>query len=129
MTAEGYVWKKLINPNNYSYIDLLNFWYREPARFDPRENIGVINNFGHDIYFSDERLIRRLRADSPIDIFEMERGYANFMDSTLDRYDWKVNVEKLNEHGYENAHGTRPYTYEHYKHLHDYINANDPCTL
>jgi len=124
MTAEGYVWKKLINPNDYNFHELLNLWYKEPPRYDPRENIGVINDFGHDIYFSDERLIRRLRADSPIDIFEMERGYVDFMESTLDRYDWKVNLKKLKEHGYENAHGTRPYKYEKYEHLHDYINQN-----
>lgn len=124
MTAEGTVWKRLINPNDLDFHNLLEFWYKGDIAYDNRENIGVINDFASDLYFSDERLIRRLRNLHPIEIQEERRGYVHFMDATLDRADWKVNLDKLNNHGYENAHGTRPYNAEDYKHLVEYIKNN-----
>ena len=124
MTAEGYVWKSFINPNGLDFHNLLEYYYKTPIKFDQRENIGVINDFAADLYFSDERLIRRLKDNVGVNVFEMQRGYVNFMDATIDRADWKVNKAKLDGHGYENAHGTRPYNEEDYKYLVDYINNN-----
>lgn len=124
MTAEGYIWKQLINPKGLGFHNLIESYWKTPIKFDKRENIGVINDFAADVYFSDERLIRRLRDENGAKIFEVQRGYANYMDSTLDRADWKVKEDKLFNHGYENAHGTRPYTEEEYVHLIKYIDLN-----
>jgi hypothetical protein len=125
MTAEGYLWKRFINPNDLEYSDLIRS-YRGKVMFDNRENIDIDLNFDADLYFSDERLIRRLRTVNPVPIFKQERGYTNFLEATIDRYDWKINQEKLDNHGYENAHGIRPYkTHEEkYLPLIDYINKN-----
>lgn len=108
MTAEGYIWKKFINPNNLRYVDLMNSYIKAPE-FDFRENILLQTDFDKDSYFSDERLIRRLINKNPVDKFELPRGYRDFMESTIDRYDWKVDLEKLDNHGYFNAHGIRPF--------------------
>lgn len=125
MTAEGHVWRKFINPNGLSYSELIHS-YRGPVKFDKRENIDIELDFSKDNYFSDERLIRRLRTINPILIFEQERGYRNFLDATIDRYQWVIDLEKLNTHGYQNAHGIRPYEFhkEKYLPLINYINNN-----
>lgn len=125
MTAEGYVWKNLINPKDLSYNDLIETFIGN-VQFDKREDIMIELDFAKDSYFSDERLIRRLRHENPVPIFEMRRGYNNFLDATLDRYAWDVNLEKLNNHVYQNAHGIRPYgnNVEEYKPLLQYIDKN-----
>lgn len=126
MTAEGWVWKKFINPNNITnHHDLLQS-YRGPTMFDKRENPDIELDFKNDKYFSDERLIRRLRAHYPVEIFQLERGYSDFLEATVDRYRWSIDMEKLNNHGYVNAHGIRPYQFhkEKYVPLLDYIDRN-----
>lgn len=125
MTAEGYVWKHFINPSNLTYSQLMEEWGKEP-KWDRRENINMVTNFAIDDYFSDERLIRRLTGENPVPKFEMERGYKDFMESTIDRYDWKVDIEKLNNHGYLNAHCIRPcgLYVEEFIPLFNYIKAN-----
>lgn len=125
MTAEGYLWKKFINPNDLSYPDLIDS-YKGMWKFDERENIEIVNDWDNDLYFSDERLLRRLIHFNPIPKIEMERGYTDFLASTIDRYNWSVSQEKLDEHGYLNAHGLRPYLRheEKYKPLLEYIEKN-----
>jgi hypothetical protein len=126
MTAEGYVWKKFINPIGFKdHEDILQH-YRGTTRFDPRENPDIKLDFKNDKYFSDERLIRRLRSVEPVDIFEMKRGYDDFLEATVDRYRWLIDLEKLKNHGYVNAHGIRPYEFhkEKYVPLMEYISNN-----
>jgi len=122
MTAEGHIWKTIINPEDKSFTQLQNHWNREPM-FDPREKIGQINDFAIDMYFSDERLLRRLIHENPIQKYEMKRGYKDVLESTLDRMDWKLDQEKLDNHQYVNAHCNRPYSrcVEEMKPLFDYI--------
>jgi hypothetical protein len=122
MTAEGDVWKTVINPNDLPLYDLLQTFIGN-VKFDRREDIMIPLDFAKDSYFSDERLIRRLRNENPVPVFEMQRGYSNFLDATLDRYAWDVNMEKLHNHVYQNAHGVRPYAnnVEEYKPLLAYI--------
>lgn len=125
MTAEGYVWKALINPSNLSYEELIEEWDR-PHVFDHRERISTKLDFSQDSYFSDERLIRRLNAERHVPKYEMPRGYTNYMESTLDRADWKLDQNKLDNHVYLNAHGLRPYSQykDKYEPLIKYINDN-----
>lgn len=123
MTAEGNIFKKLFNPNNLSYENLLNS-YRGNTMYDKRESIDLELNFAADNYFSDERLIRRLRTLNPVPIHEEKRGYSNFMVSTIDRMDWKIHEGKLFNHEYENAHCERPMKKEQIDKLIEYIDIN-----
>ena len=133
MTAEGNVWKQLINPHNKTYSELWDEWKNTPTMFDRRENPCIVTNWDKDDYFSDERLIRRLLHLNPVPKQEMERGYTNYLDATIDRHTfksnenfWEYDREKLKNHGYVNAHGIRPYSkyQKHYQLLIQYINDN-----
>lgn len=127
MTAEGYVWKQFINPTGFKYHTLIIQYLRMPVLFDKREDLMIPLDFTKDSYFSDERFIRKLLHYEPVPKFELRRGYDDFMTATLDRYDWKqFNQDKLNNHGYENAHGRRPYSKwkDDYVPLIEYINKN-----
>ena len=42
--------------------------------------------------------------------YEMARGYTDILAETLDRMAWKVDLQKLQNHGYLNAHCPRPYS-------------------
>lgn len=125
MTAEGYVWKKFINPNNATYNELMKEW-GGIVLYDRRENINIKLDFSKDDYFSDERLLRRLIEKNPVPKLELERGYKDFMETTIDRYKWYVDLGKLNKHGYVNAHCVRPYGLyaEEFVPLLDYIRRN-----
>lgn len=122
LTSEGYNFKKVFNPNNLDYENLMEWYYFTPVMFDVRENIGIINNFAKDLYFSDERLIRRLRQSAGVPVFEQPRGYANYLEATLDRAKWELNEMKLYEDKYVNAHCSRPADPRELEPLLDYIN-------
>ncbi len=129
MTAEGDTWKRLINPKGLGYWDLLESWLSLPIIFDKMEHLNHPQDWYNWKCFSDEKFLRKLRNEckNPPPIFEMERGYSDFMTATLDRADWKqFNQEKLDNHVYENAHGRRPYlTFkDDYVPLIKYINDN-----
>lgn len=126
MTAEGYIWKKFINPNNKTYEQLFEEWINTPTLYDKRENPSIPLDWDKDQYFSDERLLRRLIEYNPVDKFNMARGYDHYLASTVDRFRWVIEKDKLNNHEYFNAHGLRPYkSYEKdYQPLFDYINRN-----
>lgn len=126
MTAEGYVWKQFINPLGLDYPDLIGNYLSLPVMFDRREDLSIPLNLLADSYFSDERFLRKLMVLNPVEKFELERGYTNFMGATLDRYEWQIDFHKLNDHGYENAHGRRPYSKykDDYAPLADYIERN-----
>ena len=134
MTAEGWLWKQLINPDKKSYRELMDEWKGE-TMMDRREDICLKLDWAKDDYFSDERLLRRLMKQHGIAKQEMERGYADYLEATIDRHTWNKKSEmweydilKLKNGGYVNAHGIRPFKkYEkHYKPLIDYINTTYP---
>lgn len=133
MTAEGYVWRRLINPKGLSYHDLIHSW--TGYFYDVREKINIDqvqtkDGFKDDRYFSDERLIRRLLRENPVPIINIKRGYDNFLDATIDRAtvnsrtnEWKWDREKLFRGEYVNVHGARPVSTfkEDYKLIMEYI--------
>lgn len=123
MTAEGHVWKHFINPKDLSYEELIQT-FKRPTKFDHRENICTVLDFAIDSYFSDERLLRRLIYDNPVSKFELSRGYGHYLDATVDRAAWKIDPEKLRNHGYFNGHCSRPYRSEEMELLINYINEN-----
>lgn len=126
MTAEGYIWERFINPFRLDYPELIERYLEMPIMFDKREDLKIPLDLTKDSYFSDERFLRKLLTYSPVDKFEIERGYSDFMTATLDRYQWSIDYHKLNDHGYENAHGRRPYSEfkQDYAPLMDYIERN-----
>lgn len=126
MTAEGYIWERFINPFRLDYPELIQRYLEMPVMYDRREDFNIPLDLDSDSYFSDERFLRKLLTYSPVPKFEIERGYSDFMTATLDRFDWKIDYHKLNEHGYENAHGRRPYSQfkDDYAPLVDYIERN-----
>lgn len=126
MTAEGYIWKKFINPDNIENWQTLMESWRGPVMFEPHEDPMCVMDFANNIYFSDERLIRRLIHNHPVDKHELVRGYDDVMEATLDRGDWKVDIQKLMAHGYVNAHCGRPYDPRDHELLFRYIKDNYP---
>jgi len=131
MTAEGYIWKQFINPNDLKWKDLLIEWMEQPVYMDRREDPGIKLDWDKDDYFSDERLMRRLTHLNPVSKKELPRGYNDFLNDTIDRHTfdspnnyWNFDRDRLKYGRYVNAHGVRPYTdyEEHYQPLVDYIN-------
>lgn len=132
MTAEGWLWKRLINPKDLGTDDLLRSW-KDRAFYDHRENIMIETDYNNDKYFSDERLLKRFGVESPVPKLELKRGYDDYLEATIDRHtfnrknnEWEYDREKLKNHGYVNAHGVRPYKSheKHYGPLIQYINDN-----
>jgi len=135
MIAEGDTFKKFINPKNLPYDLLIRSW-KDKAQFDDRENINIWPHDSAkraDYYFSDERLLKRLIHENPVPKLEIQRGYDDYLEATIDRatFDkdknyWAFDRDKLKNHGYMNAHCVRPYLQhkEHFQPLFDYINAN-----
>lgn len=133
MTAEGHVWKQFINPRNLSYPDLIRSW-KDKARFDDRENINIWPDMvgtRQDYYFSDERLLRRLIFENPVPKLELQRGYDDYLEATIDRHTldketdvWNYDVDKLKRGGFVNVHGVRPFKkyLEQYKPIINFIN-------
>ena len=86
-TAEGYLFKRIINPENLSYTELINSW-KNLQVYDTNESI---NNkpdpfAGDNIYFSDESLLRvlmnRFREERLSMTTNVVRHVANI------HYDW-----------------------------------------
>lgn len=133
MTAEGYVWKKLINPKDLPYVELLQSW-KDKAQYDDRENINIWEpSVEKDYYFSDERLLRRLYHESPVPKIEIKRGYDNYLEATIDRHTlnketdiWEFDHQKLKDGKFVNAHCVRPFKKykDQFAPLFAYINRN-----
>jgi hypothetical protein len=115
MTAEGWIWKKFINPNGLQWHEVLRS-FKDKAFYDHRENIMIETDLKKDLYFSDERLIKRLLAENPVPKLELNRGYENHLEATIDRQTynevtdiWEFDVDKLRAGGYVNSHCVRPF--------------------
>lgn len=128
MTAEGYVFKRFINPYNYGFAELVKEWINGKILFDRRENMLIETDWAKDDYFSDERLLRRLMEIQRVPKFELRRGYAGtieaVLEATVDRYAWNIDIDKLKNHGYVNAHCCRPMDIEQIDPLREYIREN-----
>ncbi len=137
MTGEGYLWKRFINPANLTCHDLLRSW-KGKYFYDERENISIqhewdpsIGGFKNDLYFSDERLLKRLLVENPVPKLELQRGYSDYLDATIDRATakngiWNYDRVKLKAGGFVNAHCARPVSEyrEQIEPLTEYIKEN-----
>ena len=123
ITAEGYIWKEIINPYDLNTEELINSW-RETSVFDIKEDINQPPQI-----FSDESLIRVLLDRWTSKKFtDVERG-VNIQEDWIDRSWWMVDVDKLNKGEYVEANLLRPFSryWEHIKPVVKYICENtDP---
>jgi len=119
MCAEGYVFKKLYNPENKSLEDLLKD-LEGMKIFDSKEDIE-----NDPSLFSDESLNRALIHKSSLDVQHITRD-INIQSDWLDRSWWSLNMEKLRQGKYIEANLLRPWSnhseqirpiYEHLKNL------------
>ena len=94
-SGKGNVFKNIVNPNDYDYLDLLKTWSDIVDGIDGKENITNVPN-----HFSDESLLRYLivRSGSEDLINHISRSGRDFKyDFRLDRHwsDWNNQAEIL----------------------------------
>jgi len=100
ITAEGYTFKKLFNPNDQPYLSLFDYWKTL------KDEKGA--NIASDM-FSDEGLIAQLtKKDNPSFIQHIERGVTPAED-WIDRSNWRLDLEKLKSGGYVICNFMRPF--------------------
>lgn len=119
MCGEGYVFKKLYNPENKNLEDLLKDLVGMKI-FDHKEDI---QNTPHT--FSDESLNRALIYKNGVDVHHIKRD-IDIMNDWIDRSWWNLNLEKLTNGKYIEANLLRPWSnfsqeikpiYDHLKNL------------
>ena len=140
MTAEGHVWRQFINPKNLHYSQLLRSW-KDTAMFHDNENINIWPDMVGDrkeYYFSDEKLMKRLIYENPVPKLEIQRGYKDYLEATIDRHTynketdkWDFDTAKLLDGGYANCHAVRPFKKHEEKFIpmFEFINRNYPNNL
>lgn len=106
MTAEGDVWKALLNPQDLPYEELVKSWASRDHS-DPHTDITSLVYHERDDCFSCERFLRELRRENPVLEFHVERGYDVFKD-TLPRTGWHFDADRLWRGEYIESHMPRP---------------------
>lgn len=113
-TAKGTTWKEVINPNNLNYKDLFKSWF-DLRIHDHKEAIN--QPFSQ---FSDESLLRALISkwdnynnrfcyDHP-KCLKIERDdWKHMAQRRIDRGDWNLDKQKLNEGYYYDSQPLRPF--------------------
>jgi hypothetical protein len=116
MCAEGYVFKKLYNPQDKPLKELLDD-LSGSRMFDNKEDID-----GHP--FSDESLNRALISKNSVDMHHITRD-INISSDWLDRSWWGMNLEKLHSGKYIEANLLRPWSNytEKIKPVYDYLKS------
>lgn len=105
LTAEGSIFQQIMNPLNFSFEGLVE-WWKGFHIFDDKEDIKGPN-------FSDESLWRAmlfLWKPSSIKIRRVEGLLYPFSDRVIDRANWSFDLEKLYQGYYYSAHMLRPYS-------------------
>lgn len=102
MCAEGKIFKKLYNPENKEFSELLNS-LAGMQMFDSKEDI--MND-----PFSDESLNRALINKNGVDVCHITRDIDIHRD-WLDRSWWRLNMQRLVEGNYIEANLLRPWSY------------------
>lgn len=122
MCGEGYVFKKLYNPENKGFEELLND-LAGMQLFDYKEDID-------GDHFSDESLNRALIHKNKVDVQHITRD-INIHTDWIDRSWWGINKEKLVQGKYIEANLLRPWSNHSeqiapiYKHLLNLLNEKN----
>ena len=103
MSAEGYVFKEIYNPNDKSLDELFNSdVYKLSNVFDNKESITTIPSCWNEVSgFSDESLNRALISQwpgSPDRIYHVPRGFISRRD-WIDRSRWNIDMNRLKAAG------------------------------
>lgn len=111
-SGSGESLRKIINPNNLSYKELLSSWKKLKPEYDGKESLG--NTFSN---FSDESLLRRLIQNSPhknkiTHINRLKQSNKKDYENNVKRIDrhwnWKLNKDKLYNGEYIDCFPKRP---------------------
>ena len=108
LTAESYIFKKIVNPKNLNYEELFKSWI-DINVFDKKESVN--NFFGQNSEFSDESLMRvliRIFSPSGENIREIERN-IDIKNNWIDRSWWKIDENKLKNNEYVICNFLRPF--------------------
>ena len=130
-TAKGDVWSEIINPNNLNYEDLLNSWYtlkvcdmyestgNEFGKFSDesllRGLIGLWGNYGGTLSY-DHPKVKHIKRDDWAGCHAMRR---------IDRINWSVNTNKLNEGFFIDCQPVRPFNGETLKPILNYLGIDE----
>lgn len=103
MCAEGHVFKRLFNPHNLSYEDVLRSWMHMRT-FDCKEDI-----LAKPSIFSDESLIRSVISQSKDVVVHYVKRGVNIRKQWVDRSWWKIDQERLINGYYTECNLLRPF--------------------
>jgi hypothetical protein len=107
MTALGWTFHNIINPEDLTYPDLIDSWIGQSV-FDHKEDIASTIHHENPDCFSDESLFRALLHQNPQTTLHFNRGYTD--GQAIDRSHWKIDQKKLERGEYIEAHLLRPYS-------------------
>jgi len=110
LTAESYIFKKLINPDNLSVEDLFKTWCNI-RYYDYKESVNnTPDPYGSIGGFSDESLMRvfiNRYSPNKAGVCEIERGIDIHKD-WIDRSWWSINISRLHTDDYVICNFLRP---------------------
>ncbi|MGD0342911.1 MAG: hypothetical protein ABSA76_14505 [Bacteroidales bacterium] len=121
-TARGEIFKNLINPQNLSYISLLQSWCGL-KKFDNKESLNNIPSC-----FSDESLLKLLISNwsDKLKVVYLDRNFIGYKAvERIDRVDWNIDMNKLKAGWYIDAHLPRPLKSNLIKPLTEYFGVKD----
>lgn len=121
VTAEGRLWKEIINPLSLNINDLITSWVGMKV-FDHKEDISSPPNI-----FSDESLIRALLSRNNEFLFSDVVRRVNIYSEWIDRSWWNVDISRLYDGGYVEANFLRPFSshWNYIKPIADFILEKD----
>jgi hypothetical protein len=110
MTAESYIFKSIINPDNLNIKDLYRSWINIKV-YDHKESINNTPDPTGAGGFSDESLMRVLinKYNNIDNVIKITRN-VNIHSDWIDRTWWNINTDKLSKDGYVCCNFLRPFS-------------------
>lgn len=108
LTAEGAVWRRLLNPQDLLWHDFIHSFEGMRA-FDHKEDITRAIHHEDPDTFSDESLLRALVHINGITMSSLPRGYSPYTARALCRSDWRYDRSKIIDGTIVEAHLPRPW--------------------
>lgn len=109
LTAEGRVWRKLVNPFGLAWDRFVRSFTGMHV-FDHKEDIARDVHHENPDTFSDESLLRALVAVTNVPVHRTPRGFAAYTDRAVCRSAWNIDPAKLAGGTYVEAHLLRPWS-------------------
>lgn len=109
LTAEGHVWRRLVNPYGVAWADFVNRFVGLRV-FDHKEDISRNVHHENPDTFSDESLLRAAVHVTGVPVHRAPRGFAAYTDRAVCRSAWNIDPVKLANGTYVEAHLLRPWS-------------------